>query len=210
MADTQDITIKQGKTFSRVLRWGTKPVVRKPITGISLDSGAPRLTVVGHGLKNGWPAYVSRVKGMVNINALNNPPKPSDYKESTVIDPDTIEFNEVTPVDANGREWPAWTSGGFLEYNTPVDLSGYTARIKIKNKVGGTVLASNDPADGVLNVITVAIDDATKTITLTIAASATDDFAWTKGVYELEMVSASNVVTDVMSGNVVVTKEVAV
>lgn len=179
MADPQDITIKQGKTFIRVLRWETAPVVRKPITGISLAFGAPRMDVVGHGLTNGWRAYVSRVKGMINLNAQNNPPRASDFHPCTVIDPNTVEFNDVTPVDSNGREWPAWTEGGFLEYNTPVDLTGYTARIKIKNKVGGTVLASNDSADEALNVINVTIDNAAKTITLTIAASATDDFAWT-------------------------------
>ena len=53
-----------------------------------------------------------------------------------------------------------------------------------------------------------ATDNAAKTITLTIEATATDDFAWTKGVYDLEMISATGKVTAILSGRVSVSKEV--
>lgn len=208
MADTKDLTIQQGKTFSLVVRWETEPVIRKPITAISLDFGAPRLTVVGHGAVAGWRTAATRVKGMAQINAKNYPPKPSDFQPVTVIDADTVEFNAVTPCDDNGKEWPAYTEGGFLEWNTPVDLTGYTARMKIKDKIGGNVLASTDVLDAPKNVLVITIDNAAKTITLSIPATSTDDFAWKTGVYDLEMVSASGVVTAILSGKVTVTKEV--
>ena len=208
MADTKDLTIQQGKTFSLVIRWETEPIIFKPITDISLAAGAPRLTVAGHGCPAGWRASVTRVKSPKQINAENNPPKASDYRAVTVIDTNTVEFNDMAPFDDNGNEWPAYTEGGFLQYNTPVDLAGYTARMKIKDKVGGTVLASTEAGDTPLNVLAIAIDNAAKTITLTIEATATDDFAWTKGVYDLEMVSPSGVVTTILSGKVSVTKEV--
>lgn len=209
MATTKDLEIKQGKTFSLVLRWETEPIIRKAITGISLVYGAPRLTVAGHGCKAGWRAAVTMVKGMTQINAKNNPPRADDYHQATVIDADTVEFNDITPVDDAGREWSAWTEGGFLLYNTPVDLTGFTARMKVKDKiVGGTVLASTDALDSPKNVLTIAIDEAAHTITLSIPATATDDFAWTKGVYDLEMVSATGVVTGILSGKVSVVKEV--
>ena len=208
MASTKDLTIQQGKTFSLVIRWETEPIVYKPITDISLAFGAPRLGVPGHGCPAGWRAAVTRVKSPKQINAENNPPKASDYRPATVIDANTVEFNDLAPFDDNGNEWPAYTEGGFLQYNTPVDLTGYTARMKIKDKIGGTVLASTEAGDTPLNVLAIVIDNAAKTITLSIAATATDDFAWTKGVYDLEMVSPTGGVTTVLSGKVSVSKEV--
>ena len=208
MADTKDLSIHQGKTFSLVIRWETEPIVFKPIAAVSLAAGAPRLTVAGHGCPAGWRAAVTRVKSPKQINATNNPPKAGDYRPVTVIDANTVEFNDMAPFDDNGNEWPAYTEGGFLQYNTPVDLTGYTARMKIKDKIGGTVLASTEAGDTPLNVLAIVIDNAAKTITLSIAATATDDFAWTKGVYDLEMVSPTGGVTTVLSGKVSVSKEV--
>lgn len=209
MADSKDLEIKQGKTYSLVLRWETEPIVYKPITAISLANGAPRLTFASaHGTPNGWRGAVTRVKGMTQINAKNSPPRASDFVTATVIDANTIELNSVTPCDDSGAEWSDYTSGGFWQFNTPVDLAGYTARMKIKDKIGGTVLASTEAGDSPLNILSIAIDKDGKTITLSIAATATDDIAWAKGVYDLEMVSAGGVVTTILSGKVTVTKEV--
>lgn len=208
MADTKDLTITQGKTFSLVIRWGTEPVIRKPITAISLDTGAPRLSVTAHGIPNGWEAYVTRAKGMPQINAENNPPRKTDFRPVTVIDAGVVEFNTVDPVDASGKEWPAYTSGGFLCWNTPVDLTGYTARMKIKDKIGGAVLASTEVGDFPLNVLTITVSAAGSAITLEIAATATDDFAWKTGVYDIEMVSPTGKVDAILTGKVTVSKEV--
>lgn len=209
MNDNKDMEIQRGKTLTRTIRWENGDlVVRKPITAISLASGAPRLAVVGHGLTNGWRCYVTRVKGMEKLNAENVPPHDNDYHPATAIDGNTIELNDVDPVDDNGREWLAYTDGGFLNWNAPVDLTGYTARMKIKDKVGGTVLASTDVMDTPKNVLTITIDNAAKTITISIPATDTDDFTWKTGVYDLEMVSASGVVTTILGGKVAVSKEV--
>lgn len=208
MASAKDLIIQQGKTYSLVIRWETEPIVFKPITAISLAAGAPRLTVAGHGCPAGWRAAVTRVKSPKQINAVNNPLKASDYHAVTVIDANTVELNDLAPVDDNGSEWPAYSEGGFLQFLTPIDITGYSARMKIKDKVGGTVLASTEAGDSPLNVLAIALDTANKTITLSIPATATDDFAWTKGVYDLEMVSPSGVVTTILSGKVSVSKEV--
>ena len=81
MATNKDITILQGSTFNIPVRWmdGDR-IIRKPITGISIASGAPRLDVAGHGCPNGWPTAVTLVKGMVAINANNADPKGNDYR----------------------------------------------------------------------------------------------------------------------------------
>ena len=208
MATNKDLEIKQGKTFSLVVRWESEPIIRKPITGISLASGAPRLEVTAHGCPNGWRTAVTMVKGMTQLNARNSPPRTNDYYTATVIDANRVEFNDVTPVDDSGREWPAWTQGGFLQWNTPVDLSGVTVRMKIKDKAGGTVLASTELADAPLNILSFAIDNSSKTIILTISAANTAALTWKKGVFDIEAVDGSGKVTLLVSGNVTVDKEV--
>jgi len=197
MAVSKDLTIQQGKTFALVLRWETEPIVYKAITAITQTAPA-RLTVTGHGAPDGWRVAVVSVKGMTEINAANTPPRSTDYTPVTVLDADTVELNEV-----NAAGFHAYTSGGYLQYNTPVDLTGYTARMAIKDKIGGTVLHSmTTENDGI------ALDNTKKTITLTVAATETDDFVWTRGVYDLEMVSPTGVVTALISGRVSISKEV--
>lgn len=204
----QDLTIKQGKTFTLVIRAETEPVIRKPITGVSFASGAPRVTAVGHGATNGWRGYCTRIKGPTQLNAENNPAKSSDFKPMTVIDANTVEFNSVTPVDEQGNEWPIYISGGFLEFNTPIDLAGKTVRMQIRAKAdkSSQLLASSDAADTPLDVLVLAVDNTAKTITLTIPATATDDFAWKTGYYDIELVGTD--VIELASGKITVTKEV--
>lgn len=51
--DINDLTTLQGKTFRQPFMWESKPIVRKPITAISLAGGSPVLTAAGHGAVNG-------------------------------------------------------------------------------------------------------------------------------------------------------------
>lgn len=199
MATKQTLNIVRGKTVQLVIRWETTPVVSVPITAISLAYGAPRITATGHGLTNGWRVAVVRVGGMKQINAENSPPRESDYHEATVVDANTIELNGVVPVDENGRDWSAYTSGGFLQYNTPKNLSDKTIRVKVKDKVGGTVLLSTEAGDAPLNAITATANHATKTISLEIPASATEVLTWSKAVWEVEAESAGGVVESVIA-----------
>ena len=197
MVASKDLTILQGKTFELVVRWETEPILYKAITAIT-QTAPVRLTVVGHNLPDGWRAAVVSVKGMSEINACNTPPRNSDFRPITVLDANTIEINEI-----NAADYRAYVSGGYLQCNTPVDLAGYTARMAIKDKIGGTVLHSmTTENDGI------ALNNTKKTITLTVAATETDDFVWTRGVYDLEMVSPTGVVTALISGRVSVSKEV--
>ena len=199
----KDFEILIGSTWGYVIRWGTTPIVRKPITNIDLSLGAPRLSVSSHGLFEGWGVAVYGVKSPRQINTVNNPPEGSDYHSATVIDTGTIELNDVTPVDENGQEWPAYTSGGFIQYDTPVDLTGYTARMSIKDKIGGAVLHSLTTENG-----GITIDPAAKTILLSIPAATTEDFTWSRGVYDLEMVSSAGKVTRIILGRIALSREV--
>ena len=182
----KEILIQKGKTFNLIARWSTTPIIRKPITAISLITGAPRLTVTGHGMPDGNDCAITQVLGMRQINAENSPPSESDYHEGTVIDADTIELNGV---DASG--FSAYTGGGFLQFYTPVSLVGQTPRMTIKDKIGGTILASTDPADTPKNIITITPDVANKKMLISIPAAATAALTWKKGVTDLEMVSGT-------------------
>lgn len=193
------LNIVRGKTLQLVIRWESAPVVSKAITAISLATGFPRITVPSHGIPNGWRGYVIGAQGMKQINAAHNPPRSSDMREVTVIDANTVELNGVLPVDDNGREWPSYTSGGFLQYNTPKSLSGSTVRVKVKDRVGGTVLLSTEVGDAPLNLITATADDANKAITIEISSTTTEDLTWDKGVWEVEVESSTGVVESVIA-----------
>lgn len=208
MATNKDLTILQGSTFSVPVRWmNGDQIIRKPITGISITSGAPRLDVAGHGCPNGWPTAVTLVKGMTPINAKNAEPKGADYRVTTVIDSNTLEYNAVSPVDDNGREWPAYISGGFVQWFAPIDLTGKSASMVIYDKKGGTVLASTETAHAPLDVITATVDAANKVITFSIKSSDTANFAWKKGVYEAEVYSTTDDKQRIAEGAVTVSQE---
>lgn len=204
--DVNDLTIVKGKTYRQVFHWAQKPIIRKPITGISLASGAPVLHVVGHGMPNGWKNVVLGVEGMVEINAPRVIRK-SDYREGLVLDSDHVELNEVNPYDERGRVWSPYTGGGFLQYLTPASLSGYSARMSLKDKVGGTEVFRFDsvanPANGLIE-----LNDTDKTILLSATDVQTAGLTARRYVYDLEMVSALGVVTAISTGTVTVSTEV--
>lgn len=197
MAANKNLTIQQGKTFSLVLRWEAPPIVYKAITAAQ-QSAPLRLTVPGHGVPDGWRVVLTGMKGMTEANAVANDVKTKDYHAVTVVDANTVELNEI---DASG--FRAYTSGGHMQYNSPVDLAGFTARMTVKDKIGGNTLLSLTTANG-----GIAIDNTARTITLLVSATDTAALTWKKGVYDLELVSAGGVVTALIAGTVTVTQEV--
>ena len=198
MTKKLNLTIRQGETFQKVIRWETLPIVYKAISVITQAAPAV-LTIPLHGLPTGWRATVVSANGMEEINAVNTPPRDKDYHQVTVKDAFTIELNDV-----NAAEYTAYSGGGFLQFYTPVSLAGVTAKMEIKDKVGGTILMTltNGVPDN-----RIALNTSEHTITLTISATDTAAITWTKGVYDLEMTNAS-VVTTIFSGKVSVIKEV--
>lgn len=199
MAAEKDLEIWQGKTFPHLLRWEAPPYIYKPITGVQLVAPV-RIACVGHGLVTGWRAAVVSVKGTTELNAKASPPDlDTDFRQVTVVDADTVEINTV-----NAADFKAYISGGYLQYLTPVDMTGFTARLVIKNKVGGTEILRLTTEDG-----GITINNSAHTIALYISAAATALLAKGKGTYELEMVSATGIVTPLMYGAVTIKQEVA-
>ena len=198
---SEKLVIRQGETFNHVIMWATSEMVYKPISAI--PSVAPlRLTVVSHELVTDVPVAVTAVKGMVELNAEvdeDGTVDESAYVPATRIDQDTIELNSV-----NGAGFKPYVSGGYIQYRKPVDLSSYpTARMTIKDRVGGTVLMELTSATG-----DIVISNTTKKITVVISDEDTAAITWKRGVYDLEVEAYDGTVVRLDWGTVEVSREI--
>ncbi len=184
--------VYQGSTFSEVLRWESSKKVYKPITAIT--QAAPCvITSTAHGVPNGWRIKVTNVGGMVDINSTDT------YHQATVLDANTVELNSV-----NSLGYKAYTTGGVIEYNEPVSLVGYTARMQIREKLDSTeVIKELTTENG-----GIVLDTADYKINLTISATDTASFTFSSAVYSLELVSSTNVVYPFVNGTLTLVKEV--
>lgn len=189
-----DLEIKQGSTFQRIVRFEKEPFLFAPITAILARTPA-RFTATAHGIPDGWRVAIVGMAG-AKAAAVDFPPADDEFYSATKIDTDTVEINELVSADI-GR-----TAGGSLCYYTPVPLTGATARMQIKDKVGGTELLLLSTANGRL-----VLDETECTISIIVDAADTEAITWLKGVYDLEL-EAGGVVYPVLDGTVKVIKEV--
>lgn len=182
--------VYQGSTFRETLRWESSTKVYSTITNISKT--APMvITSPTHGVVEGWRVLLIGVGGMKEVNTGN-------YIVATSVDQDTLTFNSI-----NASNYTAYTSGGTLEYNQPVDLAGYTARMQIRTKLDSDVVVHELTTENG----GITLDNTTKTIALTIPASTTQTFDFTSSVYSIELVNGSEV-TPFATGNITLIKEV--
>jgi len=199
MASTLNLDIQRGETFNYVLRWGAAPLVYKPVTAV-VDTSPLQVTATAHGMPDGWYAAMTGFVGMDEVNASGNPPKAKDYHKAKAVDANTIEFNTI---DASA--FGEYVSGGSIVYQTPVNLSGFTAKMDIR--------AVADPSTTALFTLSTAnsrivIDDTAKTITLTISATDTASLSLKNALYDLELISPGDVRTKLMKGTVNTVNEV--
>jgi hypothetical protein len=198
------LIIQKGKTFSRVIRWESEPFLYKAITAITKAAPAV-ITSATHGIPDGWRVAIVSVQGMTEINAErpSDSLRASDFHRATVVDANSISINDI-----NSSEFTTYTSGGYIQLFTPVDLTGYTARMDIRaTETSATALLelnTNPPGPDTR----IVIDNSAKTITLTISAADTV-VTWKNGVYDLELVSGSTV-TQLLKGAITVDGEVTV
>lgn len=87
---------------------------------------------------------------------------------------------------------------------TPVDLTGCTARMQVRAKIGAsTPLLTLTTENG-----GISLGGTAGTINLLIDAEDTAALSWTSGVYDLEIVHPGGQVRRLMYGSVVVSPEV--
>lgn len=186
-----NLTIYQGSTYTKTIRWESSTIVYKTITGIT--KAAPMVvTATAHGLLVGWRAKISNVIGMTEVNSL-------DWIIPSAVDSNSISFNSV-----NAAGFKTYTSGGILEYNAPVDLTGYTARMQVREKLNSTTTLLDLTTEN----LGITINNNTKTIAIDVADTITATLSFRSATYSLEVISPLGIVTTLMYGNVYLNKEV--
>lgn len=189
MPSKLNIKIYQGSTFNQVLRWESSTKIYVPITGIT-NSAPMVVNAPAHGLVVGWRTKITNVQGMKEANA--------DYNTVTQTTANTVTFNNI-----NSLAYAAYTSGGVLQYNQPIDLTGITARMQIREKTQSEEFLLELTTENGL----IQLNNQIKTITFSIPASVTEDLNFTQAVYSLELVNG-NIVTPFVYGNVSLVTEV--
>jgi hypothetical protein len=191
MASPVKINFKmyQGSTFREVLRWESGTRGYAPITAIN-KTAPVQIISPNHTIPEGWRVKIYGVNGMKEIN---------NTEEYRIVD--GVAGNTIT-VDINAAGYSTYTSGGFLEYNIPVNLTGYSARMQLREKVdSSTVITELTTAN---NGVIIGAD---KTIVLTVPATVTATLNFTTAVYSLELLKSTEVIT-FATGNITLVKEV--
>ena len=101
----------------------------------------------------------------------------------------TIEINAI-----NAAGFKALHQRRARFSSNPVDLTGFTARMTVRDKVGGTALASS------ADVIDITIDTAKHTIAISISAADTELITWLKVSMNWSLLAPRNVVTQPLTG----------
>lgn len=187
-----NLKIYQGSTFRETLRWESSTKVYKPITGIT--KAAPVVvTAPSHGIPPGWRARITNVGGMKEINSASE-----SYYTITDTTSDSVTINAV-----NAIGFTDYTTGGILEYNAPVDSTGYTGRMQIRSSLtSDTVILELTSANG-----RILIDTVNDTITIFISPTDTTTLDFKSAVYSLELINGSEVIP-FLTGSVTLEKEV--
>lgn len=187
--------IYQGSTFQETLRWESETKTYVPISAITRDAPCT-ITTSAHTIPVGWRIRVANVAGMKEINTTSD----DAYYLVTAKTSTTITLNKV-----NSLGYTAYTSGGVVEYNTPVPLTGYTALMQIRETLDSTTVIHQMTSAAGGGII---INTSDSTIFLTIPASITTNFTFDSAVYSLELTNSSGVVTPFMAGNLTLVREV--
>lgn len=190
------LKIKKGTTFRKHMRWECEPYIYKPITAIQ-NSAPCTLHVPAHGLLVDQLFVIQAAQGLVELNA-REPHEATDWYRATVVDIDHIQINRVNSL-LHKKHTP---STGVIKYRSVVDLTGYTARMMIRERIDGGILFTLTTANGGL-----VLDPVTQFVEIIIEEDDTKTFTWTKGTYDLELVSSGGVVTRIVEGDVLVSKE---
>jgi hypothetical protein len=172
-----NIKVYQGSTFSKVLRWESSTKKYIPISAISKT--APMVvTAATHGVPVGWRTKLTNIGGMKEVGNL-------DYITNTATTTDTLTFNSI-----NSTNYTTYTNGGILEYNQPIDLSGMTGRMQIREKITSPIVLLELTTENGL----IQLDNTLKTIVFSIPAQTTQTLTFKQAVYSLELVKGTTVV----------------
>lgn len=179
--------IARGATYRDTRRFMQPRREYRPISAIA-QTAPLRLTAPGHGLDGDWLAWIAGASGFPNLN--REPGRQAAHRVE-VIDADTLEINSLSGVGLN-------PSGGQVIYQPPVDLTGATARLEIREREeGGSVLLALASGAGIS-------PGAPGTLVVEIAAADTAAITWTSGWYHLDITFPDGTVSRFFRGPVTV------
>lgn len=183
-AGYRDITIEQGATWSMTAR---KTSGLLDVSSITLTGSTVTASVLDHDFTTGDLVFVTG----------------ADQNDYNGVHEITVSSNDVFTYDITFDVSPDSPATGTVKVGKITDLSGYGARMKIKQFKGST--------DTEIELTTsngrISIDGVNGLITLNIAASDTSSLDFDKGVYDLELYTGS-VVERLLEGRVTLSKEV--
>ena len=186
--------IYQGSTFQETFRWESETKVYVPISAIAKSAPCVVTTTTPHNLPVGWRFRVVGAGGMKEINSTGE-----EYHLSTLIPTTTtVEINQV-----NSLAYTAYTNGGVVEFNQPVPLTGYAARMQIRETVDSPTVIHEATTQN----SQISLDNTTKTIQITLLANVTQSFTFSTAVYSLELYNGNNVIPFIY-GNLTLVQEV--
>jgi hypothetical protein len=172
------LCMRRGSTVRIPISVETDELVWKPITAIALTAPI-ELGVPLHGCPDKWRAAVTGVRQPREVNAAV-PLKDSAFLPVDVVDANTVSFNRI-----DGSVLRPYTSGGHLVYYKPLDFSLYTgARMSVKDKIGGTLLA-HFTTEGLTP--TLELDNVSRRLWISEAATVTALKGYKKGVFDIEL-----------------------
>lgn len=185
--------IYQGSTFQETYRWESETKVYVPIQTVQKSAPCQIATQLPHNLPQGWRFRVVGAGGMKEINNTGD-----SYYVSTAVTGSTIEINQV-----NSLQFSNYTTGGVVEYNQPVNLAGFSARMQIRETVDSpTVLHEATTQNG-----QIVVDNSGKFIQITMLGNVTQNFTFPTAVYSLELYNGNNVIPFI-NGNLTLVQEV--
>jgi hypothetical protein len=187
--------IYQGATFQETFRWESETKVYVPISGIAKSAPCVITTTTPHDLPVGWRFRVVGAGGMKEINSVGDD---AYYLSTATPTTTTIEINQT-----NSLGYTAYTSGGVVEYNQPVPLTGLQARMQIRETVDSTTVIHEATTQN----SQIVLDQTGKTIQITLLANVTQTFNFPTAVYSLELYNGNNVIPFI-SGNLTLVQEV--
>lgn len=171
-----NLQIVQGGTFRQILRWESSTKNYASITGV--PTLAPlSLTAVAHGIPVGWRSKITNVGGMKELNSTEF------YQTITASTADTVNINAI-----NAIGYQSYTTGGVLEYNMPVDLTGLSGIMQIREKVGSPVILELTSANG-----GVVVSNTNKTVTIIITAVDTELLNFSFATYNFDLFNSTEV-----------------
>lgn len=186
-----NLKIYQGSTFIETFRWESTTKAYKTISNIT--KAAPMVvTSTSHGIPAGWRVKITNVLGMKEVNSS------TDYKIIT-----NTTANDLTFGGINSAGYTTYTSGGIIEFNEPMNLSGVTARMQIRQKITSTTVIDEFTTEN----SGIIVDNNSKTVTLTMTAAETEAYTFKSAVYSMELISGS-IVTPFIYGNITLESEI--